>query len=118
MDFQYVCQQLLKSHNKVLIVTVLCGVKLIAQARKKGAPIPKSEELEKMYLQGWTVLTQVYANEPLYGKVESITISHEKVRAVLVPIYHKHYMGIRYAKPCNAEGIMKNAERIIAEAKA
>jgi hypothetical protein len=118
LDFQYICHQLLKSHNKVFIVTVLRGVKLVAQAKKKGAPMPNNDELNKMYLQGWTMLTQVSSNEPLYGKVESVTISHEKMRALLVPIDQKHYMGIGCAKPCNADTIMKNAERIIAEAKA
>ncbi len=55
---------------------VLRGVKLVAQAKKKGAPMPNNDELSKMYLQGWTMLTQVSTNEPLYGKVDSVTISH------------------------------------------
>jgi hypothetical protein len=88
-------------------------MKVVAQATKNGVPTPNGEELEKMYLQGWTMLTQVSTNEPLYGKVEYITISHEKMKGLLAPIDDKHYIGIGCAKPCNAEDIIGNAKRIL-----
>ncbi|WP_148699304.1 hypothetical protein [Candidatus Nitrososphaera evergladensis] len=63
-----------------------------------------------------TMLTQVSTNEPLYGKVEHIIISHEKMKAFLVPIDQEHYLGIGCAKPYDAAIIIRNAERIMAEA--
>lgn len=116
LEFEHVCNQLLKSHNRIFIASVLRGVELLAQAKKGGMPLPDSEQMEKLYLQGMTMLTQVSTNEPLYGKVEYIVISHEKIKAVLLPIDQEHYLGIACSKPCDADIVIKNAKRIILEA--
>ncbi len=108
---------MLKSHNKVFGVWVVYEMKPVAQAIKKGVPMPNKDELNKMLAQGWTILCQVSTNEQMYGKVESVIVNHEKIRGLIVPLDKRHYyMAIGCAKPCDADVIMKNAELIMAEA--
>ncbi len=108
LDFQALCEQLLNSHNDIFIATVLHRAKPIAQALKTGVPAPSEDELNRMYLQGMTILIQGSANEQMYGRVESVTITHEKVKGLLVPLDDEHYIGIGCTKSCNADDIRKD----------
>jgi hypothetical protein len=72
-----------------------------------------------MKIQGMTMLNQPSANEPLFLKVECITINHERMKGLLVPIYENYYAGVGCTKPCNADGIIRNVlQRMIGEANA
>ncbi len=87
-------------------------------AIKKGHPLPNADEFKKMCNQGWTILGQVSTNQRMYGKTEYVVVSLEKLYGFLIPIDRKHYMGISCAKPCNLMTVIKNVEKIMAEAKA
>ncbi len=65
-----------------------------------------------MYLQGMTILIQGSANEQLYGKVESVAITHEKVKGLLVPFDNERYIGIGCAKSCNTDAIISDIRKI------
>lgn len=109
---------MLRSHNKVVGVWILREVNPIEHARKKGFPLPNGDELNRIFIQSWTMVRQASANESLYGKVESVVTSHENLRVFLIPIDHRHLMVIGCAQPCNPLVIMKNAEKLIAETNA
>ncbi len=72
-----------------------------------------------MQIQGMATINQPSANEPLCVKVECITINHERMKGLLVPIYENYYAGVGCTKPCNADGIIRDVlQSMIGEANA
>lgn len=116
LDYDYLCRQVLASHNKILGVWVIKEEAQIAYAAKNGAPLPNKEELQKMFHQARLMISMASTNEIFYGRVESIVVNHEKLSAFLVPVDREHTIAIGCAKPINFKTVIDNIERIMGEA--
>lgn len=117
MDYRCLCDEILKSNTEILGVWLVRKVTPVEHAVKKGAPLPKPRELNKMFLQGAVMISQASTNEQMYGRVKSIMINHEILSAFLVPIDSGQFLAIGCSALDNPKPVLGSIERIVAKAR-
>jgi hypothetical protein len=99
IDYKFLCSQVCNVHRNILGAWVIESSEEIHSFVKPGKPIPREDEIQKMFWQALLMVSMADTNKTMYGNVHSITIRHEKLDAMLFPLEQNIILAIGCAKP-------------------
>lgn len=89
------------------------GKVLKTWSRHSNNPLPADEDLRRMLVQVNVFTSMPATNEKLYGKVQFLLISHEKINAFLMPLDADATLVVAFLQLRNYEGLLEKSLALI-----
>jgi hypothetical protein len=102
--------------ESILGNAIISDGKIIEMCRTERLPMPEEERLKNMMIQGVVMTAIPKTNEDYFGEFRTITITHEFMDVVLIPLEDKEtvsYLCVLMKAPYEGEEIMSKASTIL-----